>query len=255
MFDLPLDPQIGLQDTIAFNEALLASGAPINEDQHAAEALFRGEGRTAGNRRAGCDEGFVCCCPTCRCAPWTRSPPGPTSPDHSTVEEVRDILGKIRPGAETSARRSAHFFEREDMPESPGNKRWRPPFFPKLPWPGAVLARRVTAAATMTDEDDGVPRFGLRNPALKPRPGGECAHPGSEGRILRGRGQLLRRLGLRGCGALPAGAFPCAAGGASAALPDFGGRGDGDHGPHSRRRRPQPAIRPGLRAGIGAASR
>ena len=31
MFDLPLDPQIGLEDTIAFHQALLASGAPINE--------------------------------------------------------------------------------------------------------------------------------------------------------------------------------------------------------------------------------
>ncbi len=31
MFDLPLDPQISLEDTIAFHEALLASGAPINE--------------------------------------------------------------------------------------------------------------------------------------------------------------------------------------------------------------------------------
>ncbi|HSZ16532.1 MAG TPA: DUF4147 domain-containing protein, partial [Terracidiphilus sp.] len=30
MFDLPLDPQIGLEDTIAFHQALLASGAPIN---------------------------------------------------------------------------------------------------------------------------------------------------------------------------------------------------------------------------------
>src|ERR1019366_6665841 len=31
MFDLPLDPQISLEATIAFHDALLASGAPINE--------------------------------------------------------------------------------------------------------------------------------------------------------------------------------------------------------------------------------
>ena len=31
MFDLPLDPHISLDDTIAFHESLLASGAPINE--------------------------------------------------------------------------------------------------------------------------------------------------------------------------------------------------------------------------------
>src|SRR5206468_4350361 len=44
------------------------------------------------------------------------------------------------------------FFEREDMPESPGNKGWRPPFLPKFA--GAVKARRITAAASMKDEDE-----------------------------------------------------------------------------------------------------
>ena len=31
MFDLPLDPHITLEETIAFHQLLLASGAPINE--------------------------------------------------------------------------------------------------------------------------------------------------------------------------------------------------------------------------------
>ena len=31
MFDLPLDPKISLEDTIAFHESLIACGAPINE--------------------------------------------------------------------------------------------------------------------------------------------------------------------------------------------------------------------------------
>jgi hydroxypyruvate reductase len=43
------------------------------------------------------------------------------------------------------------FFARDDMPESPGNKSWRPPFLPKLA--GAVMARRIAAQASMKDED------------------------------------------------------------------------------------------------------
>ncbi len=31
MFDLPLDPQITLDDTIAFHQLLVGSGAPISE--------------------------------------------------------------------------------------------------------------------------------------------------------------------------------------------------------------------------------
>jgi len=45
------------------------------------------------------------------------------------------------------------FFEREDLPESPGNKSWLPPFFPKLPLIDAMPLRRMTAATTMSGED------------------------------------------------------------------------------------------------------
>jgi hydroxypyruvate reductase len=45
------------------------------------------------------------------------------------------------------------FFEREDLPESPGNKGWRPPFFPRLGKAESVPARKITAAATMSEED------------------------------------------------------------------------------------------------------
>jgi hydroxypyruvate reductase len=78
---------------------------------------------------------------------------GPSSPDHSTVAEVRellrkyDLLSKFPPAVRA-------FFERKDLPESPGNKSWRPPFLPKkLPWADAMLARRAAAAARMKDED------------------------------------------------------------------------------------------------------
>ncbi len=57
MFDLPLDPQISLEDTIAFHELLLASGAPIGRGQHAAQALLSREGRAIGDCRSGGGQG------------------------------------------------------------------------------------------------------------------------------------------------------------------------------------------------------
>ena len=56
---------------------------------------------------------------------------GPTSPDHSTVEEVHEILEKYELSRKLPAS-VRNFFERADFPESPGNKGWRPPFFPKF---------------------------------------------------------------------------------------------------------------------------
>jgi hydroxypyruvate reductase len=77
---------------------------------------------------------------------------GPTSPDHSTVGDVRELLAKydLAPRLPASVR---SFFERKDLPESPGNKGWRPPRLPRLPWTGPVPARRVTSAASMSGED------------------------------------------------------------------------------------------------------
>ncbi|MGA2207878.1 MAG: MOFRL family protein, partial [Terracidiphilus sp.] len=75
---------------------------------------------------------------------------GPTSPDHSTVAEVRLLLAKygLAPKLPASIRA---FFEREDLPESPGNKSWRPAFLPRLPWSDV---RQLTSAASMSGEDE-----------------------------------------------------------------------------------------------------
>ena len=75
---------------------------------------------------------------------------GPTSPDHSTVEEVRELLAKYDLPAKFPPSVRA-FFERKDLPESPGNKGWRPPFLPKKA--DAAAMRRITSAASLTDED------------------------------------------------------------------------------------------------------
>jgi glycerate 2-kinase len=75
---------------------------------------------------------------------------GPTSPDHSTVAEVRTLLEKYHLLAKFPPSVSA-FFERTDMPESPGNKSWRPPFLPRFAKSEPAPPRRIVS---MTDEDE-----------------------------------------------------------------------------------------------------
>jgi hydroxypyruvate reductase len=74
---------------------------------------------------------------------------GPSSPDHSTVAEVRELLAKYGLSAKLPAS-IRRFFEREDLPESPGNKAWHPSFLPRMPW---ADTRHVTAAASLTGEE------------------------------------------------------------------------------------------------------
>ncbi|MFZ0743193.1 MAG: DUF4147 domain-containing protein [Terracidiphilus sp.] len=152
MFDLPLDSQIGLDDTAAFHQALLASGAPINE----INTLRKHFSAVKGGRLAmAAPEAMKISLllPDVPLRALDALSSGPTSPDHSTVEEVRAILAKYDLSRKLPASIRA-FFDREDLPESPGNKGWRPSFLPKLPWPGTTQPRRVTAAASMTGEHE-----------------------------------------------------------------------------------------------------
>jgi glycerate 2-kinase len=150
MFDLPLDPAISLEDTVAFHQALLASGAPIGE----INTLRKHFSAVKGGRLAiAAPEALKVSLllPDVPLRSLDALSSGPTSPDHSTVEDVRAIIEKYNLAAKLPEKVRA-FFERADMPESPGNKSWRPPFLPRKIADG-VLARRVTAAATMTGED------------------------------------------------------------------------------------------------------
>jgi glycerate 2-kinase len=152
MFDLPLDPQITLEDTIAFHELLLASGAPICK----VNTLRKHFSAVKGGRLAmAAPEALKVSLlvPDVPLRSLDALSSGPTSPDHSTVQDVRELLTKyeLAPKLPPSVRA---FFEREDLPESPGNKGWRPPFFPRMPWSGAGSGRRVTSAATMSGEDE-----------------------------------------------------------------------------------------------------
>ena len=151
MFDLPLDPKITLDDTILFHKLLLASGAPISE----VNTLRKHFSAVKGGRLAiaAPDAAKISLLvPDVPLRSLDALSSGPTSPDHSTVAEVRELLARyeLAPKLPPSIRA---FFEREDLPESPGNKGWHPPFLPRLPWTGGVATRRVTAAAAMSGED------------------------------------------------------------------------------------------------------
>jgi hydroxypyruvate reductase len=154
MFDLPLDPKITLEETIAFHQLLLGSGAPINE----INTLRKHFSAVKGGRlaMAAPDAAKVSLLlPDVPLRTLDALSSGPTSPDHSTVADVRGLLAKYDLAEKLSASIRA-FFEREDLPESPGNKARRVTFLPhKMPWPGEQLSpRRMTAADNMTGEDE-----------------------------------------------------------------------------------------------------
>ena len=252
MFDLPLDPQIGLDDTIAFHQALLASGAPINE----INTLRKHFSAVKGGRLAiAAPEAtkVSLLLPDVPLRSLDALSSGPTSPDHSTVADVREVLAKYDLAREAAglvssllrARRSAGVARQQGLAAALSSQA-------AVAWSRA--ARRVTAAAAMTGEDEAF-RDSVFELLLSSHDLVENARAlAREGRLFCGRGQLLRRLGLCRCGALPAGALPRFAQPHTALLPDLRRRGDGHAGPHAGRRRPQPAVRAGMRAGTGEAS-
>ncbi len=160
MFDLPLDPQITLEDAIVFNQALIGSGAPINE----INTLRKHFSAVKGGRLAiAAPEAakVSLLLPDVPLRSLDALASGPTTPDRSTVGDVRDLIARyhLEMKFPPSVRK---FFDRDDLPESPGNKSlpsiagWRPPFMPRMPWsdPPPAPARRITSASAMSGEDD-----------------------------------------------------------------------------------------------------
>ena len=152
MFDLPLDPQISLSDTMRFHEALLGSGAPINE----INTLRKHFSAVKGGRLAiAAPEAMKISLllPDVPLRTLDALSSGPSSPDHSTVDEVHEIIAKYDLGRKFPAPVRA-FFDRTDLPESPGNKKWRPPFLPKFQRNDAPQPRRFTSALSLTGEGE-----------------------------------------------------------------------------------------------------
>ena len=120
MFDLPLDPQIGLRGHNRLPQALLASGAPINEintlRKHFSAvkggrlAIAAPEATKVSLAAAGCaaaDAG---------CAVVGADVAGPLDGERSAQVLTKYDLAAKFPTAVRA------FFERADLPESPGNK-------------------------------------------------------------------------------------------------------------------------------------
>jgi hydroxypyruvate reductase len=152
MFDLPIDPQISLGETVAFHEALVASGAPINE----INTLRKHFSAVKGGRLAiAAAEALKVSLllPDVPLRALDALSSGPTTPDHSTVADARAVLAKYDLVRKLPPK-IAEYFEREDLPESPGIKERRPPFLPKLPWPVPSQARTFTSAAALSDEQE-----------------------------------------------------------------------------------------------------
>jgi glycerate 2-kinase len=149
MFDLPLDPVISLEDTQAFHQALLASGAPISE----VNTLRKHFSAVKGGRlaMAAPDAAKISLLlPDVPLRTLDALSSGPSSPDHSSVEEVRELLAKYNLQSKFPASVRT-FVERTDLPESPGSKAWRPSFMPKKA--GAAMPRTFTSAASLSSED------------------------------------------------------------------------------------------------------
>jgi len=151
IFDLPLDPQIALEDTISFHQVLVASGAPINEINTLRKhfSAVKG-GRLALAAKESLKVSLLL--PDVPLRTLDALSSGPTTPDHSTVADVRELLAKYSLSEKFPVSIRA-FFDRKDMPESPGNKSWRPSFLPKLPWADAARQRHAPATS-MSEEDE-----------------------------------------------------------------------------------------------------
>ena len=151
MFDLPLDPQITLADTMLFHEALLGSGAPINE----INTLRKHFSAVKGGRLAIAAPDSLkisLLLPDVPLRTLDALSSGPSSPDHSTVAEAHEIIEKYGLAARFPAPVRA-FFDRTDLPESPGNKKWRPPFLPRLQRNQPPQPRKFTSVASLDGED------------------------------------------------------------------------------------------------------
>ena len=240
MFDLPLDAEISLNDTIAFHEALLGCGAPINEINTLRKhfSAVKG-GRLAMAAPEALKVSFLL--PDVPLRTLDALSSGPTSPDHSTVDEVHEIIAKYDLASKFPPSVRA-FFERSDLPESPGNKSWRPPFLSRFQKGGPAPSRRFTSAVNLTGEDEAF-RDSVFELLLSSHDLVESA------RVLAQKaGYFVAVHRPCRCVALSARPLSRSARSASPFLPHLRWRGYGHPQSHAGSRRPQSTICAGMRA-------
>ncbi|HWT65139.1 MAG TPA: DUF4147 domain-containing protein [Terracidiphilus sp.] len=151
MFDLPLDSTITLEDTVQFHSALLASGAPINEINTLRKHFSAVKGGRLAFAAAEAAKVSILL-PDVPLRTLDALSSGPTSPDHTTVEDVRSVIAKYGLAEKMPASVNA-FFEREDLPESPGNKA-RTGLLNRLPWSSKDHSRSFTRAEALSGEHE-----------------------------------------------------------------------------------------------------
>jgi glycerate 2-kinase len=137
LFDLPLDGDISLDDTMAFHQALIGSGAPITEINTVRKHFSAVKG---GRLAMACAEAakLSILLPDVPLRSLDILASGPTYPDQTTVEDALAILKRYALMDKFPEAVRA-FFKRADLPESPGNKSRVAAFLPRMPWSGKVV--------------------------------------------------------------------------------------------------------------------
>ena len=151
LFDLPLDPDISLEDTMSFHQALIGSGAPITE----INVIRKHFSAVKGGRLAITAEDATKLSILLPDVPLRRLDvlaSGPTYPDHSTLEEARNLIAQYNLRSKFPDSINA-FFDRADAhneaPESADKKRRAAAFLPRMAWPDtfASALKKVAPAS------------------------------------------------------------------------------------------------------------
>ena len=151
LFDLPLDGDISLDDTMAFHQVLIGSGAPITEINTVRKHFSAVKG---GRLAMACAEAakLSILLPDVPLRSLDILASGPTYPDQTTVDDALAIVKRYEM-LDKFPEPVRAFFKRADLPESPGNKSRIAAFLPRIPWadtlPGRV-ADKVTEKLTDT---------------------------------------------------------------------------------------------------------
>ncbi|HVJ07502.1 MAG TPA: DUF4147 domain-containing protein [Acidisarcina sp.] len=120
MFELPLDPAISLEDTMAFHEALISSGAAIAEVNTVRKHFSAVKGGRLAMAAPDSTK-LSLLLPDVPLRHMDALASSPTLPDRTTVEQTREILQRYHL-LEKFPQSVRFFFQREDLPETPGAK-------------------------------------------------------------------------------------------------------------------------------------
>ncbi len=120
MFELPLDPTISLEDTMAFHEALVSSGATIAEINTVRKHFSAVKGGRLALAAPDATK-FSLLLPDVPLRHMDALASSPTLPDRTTVAQTREIISRFDL-MEKFPMGVRAFFQRPDLPETPGLK-------------------------------------------------------------------------------------------------------------------------------------